>query len=99
MLSRILQDKKRYGWYIFLVLAMMMTFVRDSPMLTIDCAELQRANSDTRLVDALSRQTGYWPVFTFLDSINNLIDLASVGLIGQKGIVCHRTRVEPTEAY
>ncbi|KAN0124028.1 RNA12 domain containing protein [Russula decolorans] len=54
------------------------------PMLTIDCAELQRTNSDTRLVDALSRQTGYWPVFTFLDSMNNLIDLASVGLIGQK---------------
>jgi hypothetical protein len=68
----------------------MMTFVCDSPMLTIDCAELQHTNSDTLLVDALSRQTGYWPVFTFLDSISNLIDLASVGLIGQKGTVCPR---------
>ncbi|KAH9997539.1 exonuclease [Russula vinacea] len=54
------------------------------PKLTIDCAELQRVNSDTCLVKALSRQTGYWPVFTFLDSMNGLIDLASVGLIGQK---------------
>ncbi|KAI0005857.1 RNA12 protein-domain-containing protein [Russula compacta] len=54
------------------------------PVLIIDCTELQRANSDTRLLDVLSRQTGYWPVFTFLTSMNNLIDLASVGLIGQK---------------
>ncbi|KAI0273842.1 RNA12 protein-domain-containing protein [Gloeopeniophorella convolvens] len=54
------------------------------PSLVIDCAELQRANSDVRLVDSLSRQTGYWPVFTFLNSMNSLIDLASVGLIGQK---------------
>ena len=58
-----------------------------SPVLIIDCAELQRADSDTRLVGALSKQTGYWPVFTFLTSMNNLVDLASVGLIGQKGMV------------
>lgn len=57
-----------------------------SPVLSIDCAELQRASSDTRLIDALSRQTGYWPVFTFFTSMSNLIDLASVGLIGQKGM-------------
>ena len=66
---------------------MVIIFAHDSPMLIIDCAELQRANSDTRLIDALSKQTGYWPVFTFLDSMNNVIDLASVGLIGQKGTV------------
>ncbi|KAI0256515.1 RNA12 protein-domain-containing protein [Lactifluus subvellereus] len=54
------------------------------PVLIIDCAEILRANSDTRLIEALSRQTGYWPVFTFLNSMSNLIDLASVGLIGQK---------------
>jgi hypothetical protein len=61
------------------------TLVHNSPVLVIDCAELLRANSDTRLIETLSRQTGYWPVFTFLNSMNNLIDLASVGLIGQKG--------------
>lgn len=53
------------------------------PVLVIDCADLQRAGSDIRLIDTLSKQTGYWPVFTFLKSMNNLIDLASVGLIGQ----------------
>ncbi|KAH9966490.1 RNA12 protein-domain-containing protein [Russula dissimulans] len=54
------------------------------PTLLIDCAKLQRANSDTSLIGALSKQTGYWPVFTFLTSMNNFIDLAAVGLIGQK---------------
>ncbi|KAI9466031.1 RNA12 protein-domain-containing protein [Lactarius psammicola] len=56
---------------------------KNRPVLVIDCAELQRADSDMRLLDTLSKQTGYWPVFTFLKSMNHLIDLASVGLIGQ----------------
>ncbi len=30
------------------------------------------------------RTSGYYPVFSFLSSLNGLIDLASVGLIGQK---------------
>ncbi|KAG7086673.1 hypothetical protein E1B28_002613 [Marasmius oreades] len=52
--------------------------------LIIDCRMLQRATSETQLVDALAKQTGYWPIFSFLSSMNNMIDLASVGLIGQK---------------
>ncbi|KAG6910918.1 hypothetical protein DXG01_006601 [Tephrocybe rancida] len=52
--------------------------------LVIDCRSLQSANSDSQMVASLATQTGYWPVFTFLNSMNNLIDLASVGLIGQK---------------
>jgi hypothetical protein len=28
---------------------------------------------------------GYYPVFSFLSSLNGLIDLASMGIIGQKG--------------
>ncbi|CAK9783922.1 hypothetical protein CC85DRAFT_287857 [Cutaneotrichosporon oleaginosum] len=54
------------------------------PNLVIDCAEIGKAKSDTALVDGLASQTGYWPVFSFLQSINGLIDLASMGLIGQK---------------
>lgn len=50
----------------------------------IDCAELHKATTDAALIDALAGQTGYWPVFSFLNSINNMIDVASVGLIGQK---------------
>lgn len=54
-------------------------------VLEIDVGKLATATSDVALVTALARQTGYWPVFSFLNSMNNLIDLASVGLIGQKG--------------
>lgn len=64
-------------------LALLTAFAR--PALVIDCAELLHASSDMRLIDSLASQTGYWPVFTFLNSMNNLIDLASTGLIGQKG--------------
>ncbi|KAJ7093140.1 RNA12 protein-domain-containing protein [Mycena epipterygia] len=53
-------------------------------VLTIDCRALQNATSDTQLITILARQVGYWPVFSFLNSANHLIDLASVGLIGQK---------------
>ncbi|KAF4578617.1 mitochondrial escape protein 2 [Pleurotus pulmonarius] len=62
------------------------TMIQDSDrhVLHIDCRDLQKATSDPQLVGALARQTGYWPVFTFLDSMSSLLDLASVGLIGQK---------------
>ena len=43
-------------------------------------------DSDSKMVAALAQQTGYWPVFTFFNSMSNMIDLASVGLIGQKGL-------------
>lgn len=36
------------------------------------------------MVQELARQLGYFPFFGFLSSFNNLIDLASVGLIGSK---------------
>ena len=87
MLSRILEDKKRYARSsCYLHHSDDIRRLYCSPVLVIDCAELQRADSDMRLIDTLSKQTGYWPVFTFLKSMNNLIDLASVGLIGQNGV-------------
>ncbi|KAA1474837.1 hypothetical protein DENSPDRAFT_841477 [Dentipellis sp. KUC8613] len=56
----------------------------DRPVVVVDMALLIEAPSDAQLVASLARQTGYWPVFTILNSMNNLIDLASVGLTGQK---------------
>ncbi|TFK25029.1 exonuclease [Coprinopsis marcescibilis] len=53
-------------------------------VLVIDCRELQKATSDNQLVNGLAHQTGYWPIFTLFNSMGNLFDLASVGLIGQK---------------
>ncbi|THG98922.1 hypothetical protein EW026_g3341 [Hermanssonia centrifuga] len=65
---------------------MMQRILKDGhrKVLIIDIGELSKASSDAALVAALANQTGYWPVFSFLNSMNNLIDLASVGLIGQK---------------
>lgn len=53
--------------------------------LVIDVKELSKTTSDAALLSSLARQTGYWPIFSVFNSFNNLIDLASVGLIGQKG--------------
>jgi len=59
--------------------------------LVIDCRKLNNASSDAALVGSLAAQTGYWPVFNFVNSMGNLIDLASVGLMGQKGILSLRS--------
>ncbi|KAK0228223.1 RNA12 protein-domain-containing protein [Armillaria fumosa] len=56
----------------------------DRKSLTIDCGPLLQSNSDAMLVRGLAKQTGYWPFFSFLNSVNHLLDLASMGLIGQK---------------
>ncbi|CAE6424890.1 unnamed protein product [Rhizoctonia solani] len=56
----------------------------DRPSMTIDCAKIMNAPSDSGVMRELAKQTGYWPYFSFLTSLNNMIDLASVGLIGQK---------------
>ncbi|KAG2115212.1 RNA12 protein-domain-containing protein [Suillus discolor] len=65
---------------------MVEAIIRDTgrKTLVIDCAELNRATSDMRLVSALAQQTGYRPIFAFLNSVNNMVDIATVGLIGQK---------------
>ncbi|CAE6351818.1 unnamed protein product, partial [Rhizoctonia solani] len=56
----------------------------DRPSMTIDCTKILNAPNDSGIVRELAKQTGYWPYFSFLSSLNNMIDLASVGLIGQK---------------
>ncbi|KIS68234.1 uncharacterized protein UMAG_03816 [Mycosarcoma maydis] len=58
---------------------------RDVQHLVIDCDVIAKtAKNDSLLIDALANETGYWPVFSWLSSINNMIDLAAVGLIGSK---------------
>lgn len=53
-------------------------------MLLIDCEAICKRGSDEKVVRELAAQTGYFPLFGFLSQFNNLIDLASVGLIGTK---------------
>lgn len=50
----------------------------------IDVNEIAKGGTEMTVVSALATQTGYWPIFSFTNSLNNLIDVASVGLIGQK---------------
>jgi len=54
--------------------------------LSIDCGEIARTtkNSEAALVPAVAKEVGYFPVFNWINSLNSLIDLASVGLIGSK---------------
>ncbi|KAF8589948.1 exonuclease [Ramaria rubella] len=56
----------------------------DRRTVVVDCIDIFSGGSDSAMVSSLAEQTGYWPVFSFLNSVNNLIDLASTGLIGQK---------------
>lgn len=62
--------------------------VNDSTIkhLTINCEEIARTtkNEEATLVPAVAKQVGYFPVFNWINSLNSLIDLASVGLIGSK---------------
>lgn len=85
MLQTVLNEFDRYViCYICMGPLMVILHNLCRKFLVIDCRELHKAASDSQLIGALARQVGYWPVFIFLNSMNNLIDLASVGLIGQK---------------
>ncbi|TIA97672.1 hypothetical protein E3P77_02952 [Wallemia ichthyophaga] len=64
--------------------SLLKNLMRDRQVLSIDCAQVCRAENDAQLVTELADQTGYWPIFGFLSSVSNLLDLASVGLIGTK---------------
>lgn len=58
----------------------------DIKHLSIDCEEISRTtkNTEAALVTAVAKQVGFFPVVNWINSLNQLIDLASVGLIGSK---------------
>ena len=61
-------------------------------VLYIDCAEIVKqarggaggAATESKIVSALATQLGYYPQFAWAASFSNLVDIASVGLIGTK---------------
>jgi hypothetical protein len=61
------------------------SFSHSRRSLVIDCSQIAKGKSEQAMVTELASETGYWPFFGFLASANGMIDLASVGLIGQKG--------------
>lgn len=52
--------------------------------LVIDCKPIQEARGDSATICAAALQVGYRPVFSWMNSISSLIDLAAQGTIGTK---------------
>lgn len=52
--------------------------------LVIDCKKIQEARGDSATISATAEQVGYRPVFSWMNSISGLIDLAAQGATGMK---------------
>lgn len=50
----------------------------------IRCEELANARSDSELLSNLAKQIGYIPLFQFMTTINNMMDMAITATTGQK---------------
>ena len=52
--------------------------------LVIDCKKIQEARGDSKTINAAANEVGYRPVFSWMNSISSMIDLAAMGTIGTK---------------
>ena len=52
--------------------------------LLIDCKPIQEARGDSATIVAAATEVGYRPVFSWMNSISSMIDLAAQGTIGTK---------------
>lgn len=52
--------------------------------LVIDCKPIQEARGDGQTIAAAAQSVGYWPVFSWMNSMNGLFDLAAQGATGIK---------------
>lgn len=52
--------------------------------LVVDCKPIQEARGDSATINAAAAEVGYWPVFSWMNHISSLIDLAAQGTIGTK---------------
>ncbi|KAF9927352.1 mitochondrial escape protein 2 [Linnemannia zychae] len=50
----------------------------------IRCDELSNARSESELLTNLAKQVGYIPLFQFMNTINNMVDVAITATTGQK---------------
>lgn len=53
-------------------------------VLNVDCDKLVKSRTDNLLLDNTASELGYFPVFTWTNSISQFIDLGVQGLTGQK---------------
>ena len=54
------------------------------PVLVIDCKPIQEAHGDSATIRAAAAEVGYRPVFSWMNSMSSLVDLAAQGTIGTK---------------
>ena len=52
--------------------------------LVIDCKPIQEARGDSAMINAAALAVGYRPVFSWMNSMSSLLDLAAQGTIGTK---------------
>lgn len=52
--------------------------------LLIDCKPIQEARGDSAKINAAAKEVGYRPVFSWMNSVSSLVDLAAQGAIGTK---------------
>lgn len=52
--------------------------------LIIDCKGIQEARGDSATIEAAASEVGYRPVFSWMNNISSMIDLAAQGAIGTK---------------
>lgn len=52
--------------------------------IVIDCKPIQEARGDASTIAAAAAEVGYRPVFSWMNSISSLIDIAAMGTIGAK---------------
>ncbi|KAL9064420.1 MAG: hypothetical protein Q9157_007839, partial [Trypethelium eluteriae] len=52
--------------------------------ITIDCKPIQEARGDAATINAAAQEVGYRPIFSWMNSISGLIDLAAQGTTGVK---------------
>jgi RNA12 protein/RNA recognition motif. (a.k.a. RRM, RBD, or RNP domain) len=59
--------------------------LKDRPnKLVIDCKRVLEARGDSATIAAAAAEVGYRPVFSWMNSISSMIDLAAMGTIGAK---------------
>jgi len=52
--------------------------------LVIDCKPIQEARGDSATINAAAKEVGYRPVFSWMNSISGMIDMAAQGAAGVK---------------
>jgi hypothetical protein len=59
--------------------------LKDRPhTLIIDCKKIQEARGDSNTIAAAAAEVGYKPVFSWMNSISSMVDLAATATIGTK---------------